>query len=386
MQIQFRRGSTIPTTESAAVGEPFYDPLTRRFGVFPNIDASTIDWFPRFSGNQLRVNEGQLLSGDATGSVANNVVFDWSTPNQLVVKNVSTGTVYATFQETGVGLHSPTSTVDVVEGLNNRAINGNLAVIDPLTPSAPVSTSSATYRSYAYQPNWLLWKNASASGNITVALTAGSGVFDGVNNFFTVTTSGAPNGHGLSQLYSYFAFAGRTICVGGRYIGPAGETVKIRIIHDSGIILRVYTHTATGGTDDVFTTVLVPTGLTPGRIRVDFVYNPSETNAGSSVWQAGRFFVNLGVRPKPYESLGYTETLGLLEGLFSTGKIYAYGTDVASVPLAFESLSDTKVSAGTVILASDQHGLALNNAANSATTLSVLQYSAHSLPRSAETI
>lgn len=386
MQIQFRRGDTIPATEPAALGEPFYDPLKRRLGMFPNTAATWIDWYPIMSDTTMYLNEGQLLSGKVAGNADNNVVMDWSASNQLVIRNTSTGTVYATFQEAGVGLHSPVPTVDVTEGLNNRAINGNLSVIDPLTPVIAVSTSSATYRSYAYQPGWLLWKKATASGNISVNLVAGDATYDRVGYYFNIATTGAPNGHGLRQYYTYHSLAGRKICVGGRYVGTAGSTVQIRVVHDSGVVIHVYTHTATGGVDDVYTTANIANGLAAGNICVDYVYNPSVTIAGADTWKAGRFFLNLGSTPKPYESLGYNETLGLLTGRYSTGKVYAYGTDVASATFSFETLSDLKTSAGTTVLVSDSQGAALHSPGGVVGTVSVMQYSAHNLVRNFETV
>lgn len=386
MQIQFRRGDSIPATESAAVGEPFYDPIKRRLGMFPNVSASQIDWYPLISNNAMHLNEGQLLTGKATGGVDNNIVLDWSTANQLVIRNAATGTTYATFQEAGVGLLSPVPNTDVTEGINNRAINGNLAVIDPLSPSFTVSTASIMYRSYAYQPGWLLWKKATASGDIAVNLVAADANFPGTNYYFNIATTGAPNGHGLRQYYSYHSLVGRTYCVGGRYIGTSGSTIQIRVTHDSGAVLKVHTHTATGAVDDVFTTGTIPSGLAAGNICVDYVYNPSTTIPGTDTWKAGRFFLNLGSMPKPYESLGYTETLGLLRGTFTTGKLYAYGADCASAQYWMENLSDIKTNAGTTVLASDNFGAALANLGGVAGTLSVLQYSVHSLVRNAETV
>ena len=162
--------------------------------------------------------------------------------------------------------------------------------------------------------------------------------------------------------------------------------MQIRVVHDTGIMLHNYTHTATGATDDVSTTVVIPVGLATGNICIDYVYNPSVTIAGADNWKAGRFFCNPGPMPKPYESLGYNETLGLLAGRYSTGKVYAYGTDIATAAFSFETLSDMKTAADVTVLASDSQGAALNTPGGVVGTVSPMQYSAHSLVRNFETV
>lgn len=387
LQIQFRIWTDIPDYERAIVGEPFYDPIRRRFGVFPNVDSKHIDWFPRFTSLGYGIEAGQYLHGLLSEDQYNHVALDWSVEGQLRIVDTTDGTVIATFSKEGTGLLSPSSTADISQGISNLAINGNLSVLDPLTPSGPILSVLNTYRAYPYQPGWLLWSHKTdVAGSFTVETITAPAGFEGAKNCFRIRATAAYR-QGLRQTIDYRSVEGKKIVVGGTYDVPVGTTCAIKISDSTGVTIKTHVFTGKGVPTLEHFVHTIPASLYVDKIHIDYVYSPAQSSPTEQLITAGRFFLNIGYAPKIYESHDESVTLGLLSGYYTAGKVVVDKTAKANVSWLLTTTPYVKthgaypVGPGFV----DRYGMRVSMPTALDDDLTIT-YSAHAVHRTPETV
>lgn len=384
---------SIPNTESAKLGELFFDPLKRRFGLFPNVDATTIDWLFSFFDSKMALPEGKVLTGRTAIDTENGIVLDWSNPGILEIRNTITNTVIATFQNSGVGMLSPSASADVTEGLSNYAINGNLGLIDALSPTT-MSTEIGAQRSYAFQPNWHVWRSINTSGELSVTtIRPGEDVVPvppnpNVQRYFVITTSEAPASAGLTMRFEYRMFVDRYITYGADYWAPAGEIGYIRLRNSSGTIATTQVVGTGSWVTKVITQLIPEYGLSVGDLYVDYLYAPSGTVVAPKVWRLSGAFFNIGRSRKPYEALPAMILGNMLNGRWKSGVMYLTGTSYGTIDFAAGNfpIVKTLVSLGGLPnVVANGNGIAINVPNNILTDLTEVRYTVHKLITNAQT-
>lgn len=335
--IQLRRGSAIPTGEMHHIGEPMWDPESSRLGIYNARTPTAMEWYPCVIGNKLLLNPSQTLGGKISSGAENNVYFDWSVQDQLVLRNRSTSAVYATFAAAGASLNALASVGTPYLGLTNLLLNGNIAVKRGTIPITTVNTGVVNQRSSLVAPNWQLWRTDTTAG--VLMLSHGnpvSGVpYVGAPGLFNVSVSGAPNSAGLRTfLFGYDSVAGREITFSVYLQGVNGAKTYIRAMTNNGLVLFSEEFTA-DGTWQRFTKTVTPSVNDSAEwIGFDVLYNPSWNTSQSQTWKVASAQIQYGNSASLFENRPLALEQALCTSIYQEGKVRVAATsEVKSVPL-----------------------------------------------------
>lgn len=385
MHIRFRRGGALVTGERPEMGEPIWDSLKSRLGIFNNV-GDMIEWYPRSYGGLIQLNAAQYLSGETLSGSDNNIYLDWGTANELMIRNAVSGAVLARFTDSASYLLNPTEGSTTEAGVVQRILNGNLSVLfSSNVPAYPMTTTGMT-ASKMVIPNWLLWRGTISSGAMSVALD-NSDAPPGTQRSFLVNSSGAPNNSGLrSFIYDYGVVRNREIVVYGSYKGPNGRSCVLRVSNQFGEIYRQEFGFNAVWEEKQFA-FNVP-DVDGKFLAIDFVYAPSQRDASLITFRAGKFGCSIGrVRPR-YESRSSEMERGMLQGITREGSIFVTGTAVGSIDLGLHPEVGVELAATSPAGLVTLQQITNNGAAASiagASGLNRIDYRASSIIRTAET-
>jgi hypothetical protein len=334
---QMRRGSAIPAGEVHYIGECLWDPANSRFGVYNARTATAMEWYPRIIGDKMLMNQNQTIGGLDSSGAENVLYLDFNTAGNLRVRNRTTGTVIATFAESGSIFNSAVSLTTPYLGMINRSLNGNLSVVKTVGALTVADTNTVAQRTYCVAPNWHLWKQAGTNGRLTASYDIVDKPFPNCPRVLTISSASNPDSSGLrSYVYDTESMVGEEITVSFWIKGVVGRTSTRRIISSGGTVLASDSYTANGGWQRVSSTFTMPNDNST-CIFIDVLYNPASNGLSSSIWKVGALQTEYGVTPSTFENRPSDFESSLCTSIYTEGQIYtpsATGYAAGSCPVA----------------------------------------------------
>ena len=295
--------SSTADTESPRIGEPFFDPNTRRLGVWGS--NNKVNWLPAVNSEFISPDIGQRLAGIVQGGDVNSVGLDLSVPDEVRVVNVRSGTVIARF--TGSGSYFTSAQVNGVQrlGVSNHVVNAGLQVKrsfgSPSGSNPWRSTGALADRSKLVAPNWQLWCAPDRAGTLEVTLVDDV-PFAGPRRSARLVPVMSPSHAGLRVfVHDAVQLAGQKVSFSVYVKGTTGAFTQQRILTPANLVKSVDVI----GTDTwnrVATTVTMPsrnTLLNANFVAYDVLYNP--TGGSSAYWQVCAPQVSLGESPVDFD-------------------------------------------------------------------------------------
>jgi len=390
VHIQFRRGQQISVGNDLLIGEPLWDDIASRLGVFNNRAPRTPEWYPAVIGNKMLMNPNQTLGGKLPNGDENNCYLDWSTQDEILVRNRNTGIVYARFTATGVNFNAVAAVGAATAGIANVLPNGNLAVRRAALPITVVDTNVDAYRSYLVAPNWQVWKSPTTAGRLAVTWDeVGSRPFAGAPGVLQVSASGAPNSSGLRVfMHGLKALAGLQVTFAAYIFGANGIKTQHRAVTQNGNVMFTKEVTANNAWQRIITTFTVPSDNS-NWAGFDVLYNPSGNTNATQLWRVGAATLQVGTSASPVEIRPEPLERALCTSVYKEGKLSLSGsTDVAGADLS-NFANGPKVEAVEAnnkpvnISSLDPFGFSL--AVPSLTAPSTVKFAAFTMPTTLET-
>lgn len=393
VHIQFRRGAAIPANEHHKVGEPLWDDINSRFGVFNNRTPTAVEWYPIVIGDKLIMNANQTLGGKTSGGVENNVYLEFTAQNELAIRNRNSGMMYAKFASTGATFNALAAEGTAYTGIINGIINGNLSVRKAVQPITTVDNSNPNFRTHVIAPNWYMWKTAGTGGRMVLYYPTVGQVglpFVGCPNVLIINASSAPNSSGLRTFHhGYRSLAGQEVTFSSWLWGVNGSVAYQRAVSEAGTTLFSKQVTMSGSWQRIDTTFTVPVHANARWIGFDVLYNPSGNTNTQQTWIVGPVQLEYGDTASRYENRPEAIERALCDAIYREGKVrLVNGSDWATVPLhnfdyglrvdALESSSKA-----VTVANADKHGFSLQ--VPSLTAASYVQFAASMIPTTAET-
>lgn len=340
MHIQFRRGGALISGEIPEIGEPLWDEINKRLGIFNGSGPLIMEWYPCVEDDALVLNENQSLSGKITAGGRNNVIVDFSTQNEMVIKNKITNEIYARFAPNVATLNSVSAGTNSHTGINNILLNGDFSIRRSAdsSPTFPIATSNSLYRSYAVAPNWHFWKTDGSAGDLQFDYSITefpAGSFSSVK----ITAINAPNSSGLrSFIHDYALVRGKEYTASIYVKGSVGEQTSIRAVTASGAFASK-NHIATGNWDRLELTFTCP-DIDGQFLGIDYCYCPSNNNPATQVWYYAKAMFNKGAVATAYESRTKDMERSMLASISKESSVYLSGIGTTAIPL---DLLDTPI-------------------------------------------
>lgn len=366
MHIQLRLWTTTPnSSEIPDEGEPFWDPLVRRLGVWSGDNDGEVCWYPIISPTAMRLNAGQVLSGVDNDGEDNPIVISFATPDQMRFINSRTGTILATISEAGEVLHSASSMVTGTPGFLNKIINASLSVVRSLIPAGTYNTIDPSFVSPSMMaPNCYAWQTPSSAGNLAFSLSTEVPSNVGAHRSVKIDASQAPNSAGVRWfILDYPSFVGHTISASIYTKGTEGFESRLRVVTENGGEVGAIVITGTGSWLRSSVTCALPNdGST--WIAVD-LHNPGRNDPGDNTWYvtAPQFYDN-NVVP-PFENRPSDLEASLVASLYSE-RYFMYegsaGLPKHIVPLG---LRPSSLTPRTILLADDSSSFSVVEAKSS---------------------
>lgn len=389
VHIQLRRGSAIPANERHEVGEPLWDDVNSRFGVFNNRAPTAVEWYPRVIGNKMLMNPDQTLGGLLPNGDEHNLYLDWSTQDVLYIRNRNTNAIYATFAAVGASFNAVGASGVPYGGITNLLLNGNLAVKRGAIPITTVDTNNAQHRSSLIAPNWQMWKSANSTGRLIAAFDgAGSRPYVGCPGVLQVQATAAPNSAGLRVfMHGYEALDGQQTfaCY---IIGPNGAKTQHRAITENGSILFTKEVTATGSWQRVLSTFTPPQDGSRWA-GFDVLYNPSGNTPATQTWRVGGASLQNGPSASVIESRPEAIERALCASIYQEGRVRLGGaSEVAYVGLnnfRYGLQVDAAETASKAVTVSDKDPSGFSLAVPSLSAASNVKFAAYMMPTTLET-
>lgn len=309
LKIQLRIAGEYNSNEPPIMGEPRWDSLKSRFGVYNT--GNTIKWYPIVEDGKIVLNNNQYLTGLTSTDQPNNIKLDFSVANEFRIIDTITNTVIARFNATGAYLNStfPEGTSSIP--FSNLVANASL--IKKRTFSSPQSLTSVG--SLMVAPNWYVWRNSSPSsvGNITFEWSPSE--VQGGSSFIKLDVNQAPNSAGIRHFIPCENLNGKSITLSAYYRGTAGKKLIMRALTPSApIISKVIT--LTGNLQKESITFNVPNDQSV--IFFDGIYSPSFDNAAQTYIYYGAPMANLGAVALPFDERPAHMEAQLLSSFYSS--------------------------------------------------------------------
>lgn len=294
LHIQFRLAGEYNSQEPPVIGEPRWDSAKSRLGVFNS--GTAIGWYPQIDtiDNTLFLNPSQKLSGKTILDQPNNVVLDFSTPNEIKFINTVSGATIARFTSSGAYLNS-----SIISGTALLKFE-NLLANSSLQNKVAIATNKSTENNgtFVVAPNWLVWKNSQPSslGDITVEWTAS--IVAGASYALKATAENSPNAAGIRHFIPVKNLNGMSMTVSCYYQANAGQKAIVRVTSPAGSVASKVI-TATGSVQREELTFTVPSGQ--DILYFDSLYTPSFEDITLQDWIVCAPMVNLGANAFPFE-------------------------------------------------------------------------------------
>lgn len=330
MQFRIYNPNASLVTETPVVGEPFWDPIAGRFGVFNNIGGQP-SWYPAVTNTSLVVNEGQLLRGRASGGLESSIVLDWGTTGELrIVDKSNNDEVLASFAGSGSQFANAASITTATNAIFNRLVNSNMLIGRP--DDLPVLSSlTYTYNTnvalYPWAPNWYSYKPVTSAGTLVFSKVTTGLPSEGISGGIRINASGAPTAGGLRH-YVFSPGKGNvasTITASAYIKGPLGAKCRIRLRDNTDNINAVKEVTGTGAWVRESITVTAPAGYNPLWLAFDSIEAPGFNRTSSTSWYVCAPTLCFGSNPAPLEDRNYARDLALTKTLW--GVFHAWFPD-----------------------------------------------------------
>lgn len=323
MHIQFRIWSPGAAGEEPKVGEPFYDPLTGRFGIFNSRftgDLADIEWGLASVAGKLGVPKDYRLTGFTSGGILSNIQLDWSQAGKLRVLDANDGDIVLmeVSATEGAVFANASSITSGLPGPRNRIVNSGLSLRRSLIPNQASISTAAAARDYPglrgvenevywdnpmlLAPNWFAWKVPDSDGDITfsldtVSIPGGLGVSASVK----AAATGAPNNSGVTVYdYDYGSLRGQIIRPSVFLRGTSGHLTVIRVRSSAGGLLMEKTVTGDNTWHQTTMDALLLPDDGSSWLAFDVLHNPGLASSASN-WRAAAPQITIGATPSAYE-------------------------------------------------------------------------------------
>lgn len=303
--IQLRSWNSNIVNDEPVEGEPFWDPIAKRFGVWTNSDGGTMRWLPAMELASYVFQQGMTVSGVDSGGDENAIQFDWSTPGELkIIDTANANKVLATFTTANQVFDNASTALDgTPAGFTNRLVNAGLSEERSLLPVASIDTSAVEFSAVdLIAPNWVVWKKAGSGGDAVFSLSTDVPANIGCNKSLKITATGAPTNLG-SRVYAmdYRSFVGKVVTAAVYIKGPNGADAQCRLVSDVGGVVDSLDFTA-DGTWQRKEVTFTPTDDGSSYIGFDVIRNPSNNTPDSGDWYVAAPMLVEGVTMRPFES------------------------------------------------------------------------------------
>jgi len=294
LHITFRLAGEYSSTEPPKMGEPRWDTVNKRLGMFDS--GTAISWYPQIDPveNLLFLNPNQKLSGKTAINQPNNIHLDMTVPNELRILNVASGQTIARFTSGGAFFNSTIVSGTTEITFQNMLANSSLTKKLPLT----VAKSTDNNGTFVVAPNWLVWKNSQVTsiGNLIAEWSAP--IVSGADSSLKITAEDSPNAAGVRHIIFTKNLAGESLTVSCYYKANTGEKAIMRVTSPAGSVASKVI-TANGNTQREELSFTVPANQ--DILYFDSLYTPSFENATLQPWEVCAPMVNKGLTAFPFE-------------------------------------------------------------------------------------
>lgn len=330
--IQFRIFSPslgVPDTEQPVVGEPFWDPVYKRLGIYS--DNNKINWFASIADdyspydNQiLATNASQMLGGLVSQSGVtslNKLAMDFSTPDEIRIIDRLTRVVYARFTPNGALFNSASVQGTTKLGIINNVLNAGLNVKRNYgLPTLPrVSGEEGATNSLVLAPNWQLWCAPGRTG-ILEGYLSDDVPFGSCPKSMQVKVPATPAHAGIRTfLHNTTHLAGKVVNFSFYVKGPVGKNSYSRAISTYAVHNSIVIEGNGAWSRQSFNVTIPSRSSLANFIAFDMLYNPI---GGETVdpWYVAAPQIALGNTPLDIDIRPQEIERSLVSSIYSEGK------------------------------------------------------------------
>lgn len=324
MHIQVRTWAPGAVGEVPNVGEPFFDPLTGRFGVFNSRftgDEAVIEWGFASVAEKIAIPKDYRFTGFTSGGALSNIHLDWSVTGKLRIldANDSDRVLMEISATDGAAFANLSSVTSGLPGPRNRIVNSGLSLRRSLIPNQTLIATTSPARAnpglrgeenevywdnpMLLAPNWFAWKAPGSDGDITFSLdTVSVPAGLGVSASIKAAAIGAPNNAGVTVYdYDYSSLRGQIIRPFAFLRGTTNRQTVMRIRSSAGGLLMEKTVTGDNTWKQEIMDAMLLQDDGSSWLAFDVIHNPGFTSAVAANWWAAAPQITIGATPSAYE-------------------------------------------------------------------------------------
>lgn len=324
--------------ETPVVGEPYWDTLKSRFGVFNN-RSNQMEWYPTVDGRGLTLHKDQTLAGTDTAQASNPIALDWTTPNALRILNRGTNEVIAEFTDLGATFTAAGSVSSGVNGIVNRIINAPLHLFKAIDHSDAIvnKVGIGPHEPKLIAPNWLFFKKNGSAGDVSAQIDYVDKPSPDITASIRLIGNNAPTDGGIRHFITDTAWMrGKNVTFSNYIKGPLGVSARRRIKDSDANIDVTEVIVGTGNWERISTTIAVPSNYAAAWIALDSLYAPGFTSVPSTTWRVAAPVANVGAFSAPYDQVNLGLDKFMSASLYGDGDTFIVEANVPTViPMKF---------------------------------------------------
>jgi len=327
MRFQFRRGTDFEVGEIPLEGSPLWDDQKGRLGIYWGSQGGKLCWFPPVIDDFLQMPQGGLIGGTDDNGLMNRLVFDWSVPDVLRIRDRINNSVVAEFTPYGIVAGVINQDLSIIPTTRNMMVNGDLSIkrVTGFVPTFITDPNDAAKRRHLFAPNWLAWHKSDGTGSLTVAydendIITKTGLMPRV---LSVITENNPTQCGIRVYFpDYKAVFGQTVNVSFDLKGTAGALTQIRFLNSLNSQLDVQNvPEATGAWERVDFPVFLPS-TNATWWAADLLFEPSKLQSAQQQWKIGAVQVTKGGSPSFFEPRTMIDQKRFVDAIFHEGRVH----------------------------------------------------------------
>ena len=271
---------------SSPVGQPFWDSLRARFGIFNN-RSNYVEWGPEL-GENITLNQGQKLRGRDSADAVNAMVLSFDTPGFIKLIHVPTSAEIASFSVAGAVFSAASLTANGIPGLTNQLLNAGMQVKRSLIPydkSGVMSDMSQWENNTIVAPNWMAYRAPGSAGHVSFYIDNDVPANIGAVNSCRVDSKDAPTNAGLRHwCLDVRGFKGKPVTLSAYVKGPAGSQCRSRVLTELGGEIANINFTGTGAWTRQTISLTMPSDNSRW-LAYDSIFRPGHASATPVTWR-----------------------------------------------------------------------------------------------------
>jgi hypothetical protein len=329
---------------SSPVGQPFWDSVRARFGVFNN-RANNVEWGPELGPN-LTLNRSQVLRGRDSADSVNPVAVSYDTPGFVKFIHVPTSTEIASFSLAGAVFNSSALVANGIPGLTNQFLNGGMQVLRSLIPfdkSGVMSDMSQWENNMIVAPNWIGYRAPGSAGHVSFYIDNDVPTGVGAAKSCRVDSKSAPTNAGLRHwCLDVRPFKGKPVTLTAYTKGPSGSQCRARVVTELGGEIANINFTGTGSWVRQTITLTLPSDNSRW-LAFDSLYRPGHASPDPVTWRSAAVQMNNTAVAMTFEPRAADLEAGLLRSLYAERfAVVSIGTSIGT-PVNFDFMDMTGV-------------------------------------------